>query len=70
LQKKLDEAQGRWAEELHGVLWSIRTTEKTAIRETLFILEYRSEATLPFEVAHYTLRLTTFQEEPNNIALL
>jgi len=28
LQKKLDDAKGKWADELYGVLWALRTTEK------------------------------------------
>jgi len=55
--------------ELHGVLWSLRTTEKTATGETLFMLAYGSEAVLPVEVAFHTHRLITFQEELNNVAL-
>jgi len=69
LQKKLDHAKGRWADELHGVLWNLRTTEKTATGETPFMLAYGSEAVLPIEVALHTHRLTSFQETLNNAAL-
>ena len=31
LQKRLDEAEDKWANELHGVPWLLRTTKKTAI---------------------------------------
>ena len=69
LQKKLDEAKGKWAEELHGVLWALHTTTKAATGETPFMLAYGSEAILPVEVALHTHRLTTFQEELNKAAL-
>jgi len=60
LQKKLDNAKGKWVDELHGVLWYLRTTEKTATGETLFMLAYGTEAVLPVEVALHTHRLITF----------
>ena len=69
IQKKLNDAKGNWADELHGVLWNLRTTEKTATGETPFMLTYGSEAVLPVEVALHTHRLTTFQEAANNAAL-
>ena len=69
LQKKLDEAKGQQAEELHGTLWSIHTIGKTAIGETPIMLAYRSEVIQPIEHALHTHRLSTFQEELNNVAL-
>jgi len=51
LQKKLDHAKGKWADELHGVLCYLRTMEKTATGETPFMLAYGSEAVLPVDVA-------------------
>ena len=56
-------------DELHGVLWYLYTTEKTATGETQFMLAYGSEAVLPIEVALHTHGLTTFQEGLNNAAL-
>ena len=64
LQKK-----GKWADELHGVVWSLRTTEKTTTAEMPFMLAYGSEAVLPIEVALHTHHLTMFQEELNNATL-
>ena len=69
LQKKLDEAKGKWVDEPHGVLWLLRTTKKTATGEAPFILSYGSEAAFPVEVALRTHRLTTLQEDLNNAAL-
>jgi len=56
-------------DELYGVLWNLRATNKTATRETPFMLAYGSEAALPIEVALHTHRLTSFQETLNNVAL-
>jgi len=56
-------------DELHGVLWYLRTTEKTTTGETLFMLAYGSEAVLPIEAALHTHRLTTSLEGLNNEAL-
>ena len=54
LQKKLDNAKGKWADELHGVLWYLRTTEEIATGEAPFMLAYGSEAILPVELALHT----------------
>ena len=56
-------------EELHGVLWSLRTTKKTATCKTAFVLAFGSKAVLPVEVTFHTYQLTTFREELNNAAL-
>ena len=68
-QKKLDDAKGKWADELHGVLWALHITEKTVMGETPFMLAYGLKAIVPIDVALYTHCLTTFQEELNNEAL-
>jgi len=60
LQKKLNKAKGKWADELNGILWSLRTIEKTTIGETSFMLAYGPEAVLPVKVALHTHQLTTF----------
>ena len=69
LKKRLDAAKGSWADELPAILWSIRTTEKSATGETPFMLVYGSEAVLPVELAIRTHRTTTFQTAQNNLAL-
>jgi len=69
LQKKLDEAKGRRAEELHDILWSTHTIEKMATGETLFMLAYRSKIVLPVKVALHTHRHGMLQEKLNNAAL-
>ncbi|XP_024016193.1 uncharacterized protein LOC112089676 [Eutrema salsugineum] len=50
LKKRLDAKNGRWADELEGVLWSHRTTPRRATGETPFALVYGSECVIPPEV--------------------
>ena len=44
LKKRLDEAKGRWVEELPHVLWTYQTTPCWLIGKTPFSMTYRSEA--------------------------
>ncbi|XP_050254989.1 uncharacterized protein LOC126700853 [Quercus robur] len=50
LKRRLDEAKGRWIEELPNVLRAYRTTPKRSIGETPFSLTYGAEAMMPAEV--------------------
>ncbi|KAM6551152.1 hypothetical protein CsatB_000960 [Cannabis sativa] len=50
LKKRLEDAKGNWPEELPEVLWSYRTTEKTATGQTPFAMAYGYEAMLPVEL--------------------
>ncbi|RDX88963.1 Retrovirus-related Pol polyprotein, partial [Mucuna pruriens] len=47
LRRRLEEAKGRWAEELPQVLWSYHTTPHSTTDETPFRLTYGSEAMIP-----------------------
>ena len=40
LKKKLDDAKGRWMDELPYMLWTYRTTPRRLTRETLFSMTY------------------------------
>jgi len=62
LQKKLDDTKGKWVDELHGVLWPIRTTKKSAVT-------YGSEVVLLIDIAFHTHHLSTFQVALKNAAL-
>ncbi|CAL1376419.1 unnamed protein product [Linum trigynum] len=70
LHTRLGEAKGKWAEELHTVLWAHRTTFKAATGETPFALTYCSDAVIPIETVIPTYRITMFNEEDNNEARL
>ncbi|CAL8162550.1 unnamed protein product [Prunus armeniaca] len=47
LKKRLEDAEGKWVDELPGVLWAYRTTKRRSIGETLFSLAYETEAIIP-----------------------
>ena len=49
LKKRLDDAKGKWLEELPHVLWTYRTTPRQSTGETPFSMTYRAEAIIPLE---------------------
>ncbi|XP_050211346.1 uncharacterized protein LOC126661537 [Mercurialis annua] len=65
LKKRLDEAKGRWADELHNVLWSYRTTPKAGTGRTPYSLTYGCEAMVPVEIGMPTIRVQYFDEQQN-----
>lgn len=50
LEKRLDGAKRRWAEELPNVLWAYRTTHRSSTGESPFKLAYGTEAIIPVEI--------------------
>ncbi|XP_075666061.1 uncharacterized protein LOC142635889 [Castanea sativa] len=56
LKKRLDDAKGRWVEELPYVLWTYRTTLCRSTGETPFSMTYGIEAIIPLELGFPTLR--------------
>jgi hypothetical protein len=65
IKKKLEEAKGKWVEELPSVLWTHRTTARKSTGETPFALAYGVEAVIPLEVGIPTTRTTDFAVETN-----
>ena len=65
LKKRLDDAKGRWVEELPHVLWTYRTPRKST-RETPFSMTYGAEAIIPLENGFPTMRTSTFTSDGNN----
>ncbi|KAM6563145.1 hypothetical protein CsatB_023143 [Cannabis sativa] len=65
LKKKLEDAKGNWSEELPEVLWSFRTTEKTATGQTPFAMTYGYEAMLPVELEPPSHRRLAYNQEVN-----
>ena len=65
-KKRLDEAKGRWVEELPHVLWTYRTTPHQSTRETPFSINYGSKAVLPLEARFPTLRTILFTPDSND----
>ncbi|XP_030929646.1 uncharacterized protein LOC115955594 [Quercus lobata] len=63
---RLDDAKGRWVEELAHVLWTYRTTPRRSTGETPFSMTYGAEAVIPLEVNFPTQRTTTFCPAAND----
>ena len=66
LKKRLDDAKGRWVEELPHVLWIYRTTPRRFTGETPFSMTYRAEAVIPLETGFPTLRSSLFNPSDND----
>ena len=64
LKKRLDDAKGKWVEELPHVLWTYRTTSYTG--ETPFSMTYGVETVIPLETGFPTLKTSSFSPSSNN----
>ena len=62
----LDDAKGRWVEELPHVLWTYQTTPCRSIGETPFSITYGAEVVIPLETGFLTLRTSSFNPSDNN----
>ena len=56
----MDDAKGRWVEELPHVLWTYQTTPRRLTGKTPFSMTYGAEAVLPLETSFPMLRTGTF----------
>jgi hypothetical protein len=65
----LDEAKGRWVEELPTILWTFRTTPRSLTGETPFSPTYGVEVVIPLEVGLPTLRSEEYDRENNELML-
>nr|XP_018681665.1 PREDICTED: uncharacterized protein LOC108952829 [Musa acuminata subsp. malaccensis] len=66
LKRRVSAARSTWTDELPSVLWSLRTTPKTATGESPYSLTFGTEAVLPPEAAVATLRTWSYEEEASN----
>ena len=66
LKKRLDDAKGKWVEELPHVLWTYRTTPRKSTGETPFLMTYRAEAVIPLENGFPMMRTSTFTSDGND----
>ena len=57
---------GKWVKETPSVLWALRTTPSRATGQTPFSLVYGSEAMLPTEIEHKSLRVQNYSEAQSN----
>ncbi|XP_065008767.1 uncharacterized protein LOC135639007 [Musa acuminata AAA Group] len=69
LKRRVSAARSTWTDELPNVLWSLRTTPKTATRESPYSLAFGTEAVLPPEVAITTLRTRSYDEKASDKGL-
>ena len=66
LKKGLDDAKGKWVEELPHVLWTYRTTPRKSTRETPFSMTYGAEVVILLENGFPTMRTSTFTSDGND----
>ena len=66
LKKMLDDAKGRWVEELPHVFWIYQTTPRQSTGETPFSMTYGAEAIIPLETSFPMLRMSTFTQSNND----
>ena len=66
LKKRLDDAKGKWVEELPHVLWTYRTTPRRSTGETSFSLNYGAEAVIPLKTGFPTTRTSSFNPKDND----
>ena len=66
LKKRLNDAKGKWVEELLHVLWTYRTMPRRSTGETLFSMTYGDEAVIPLETGFPTSRTSSFNPKDND----
>ena len=66
LKKMLDDAKGKWVEELRHVLWTYRTMPPKSNGETPFSMTYGAEAVIPLETSFPTSRTNLFNPRDND----
>ena len=66
LKKRLDDAKGKWMEELSHVLWTYQTISCRSIEETPFSMTYGVEVVIPLETGFPTLRTSSFTPSCND----
>uniref|UniRef100_A0A2N9IQ60 Uncharacterized protein n=1 Tax=Fagus sylvatica TaxID=28930 RepID=A0A2N9IQ60_FAGSY len=69
IKKRLEEAKGRWVEELPTVLWTFRITPRSSTEETPYSLTYGVEAVIPLEVGLPTLHSEEYDQDNNELVL-
>ena len=66
LKKMLDDAKGKWVEELPHVLWMYRTTPRRSIGETPLSMTYGAKAIIPLETGFPMSRTSSFNPRDND----
>ena len=65
-KKRLDDARGKWVEELSHVFWTYRTTSRRSTGETPFLMTYGAKVVIPLETGFPTLRTSLFNPSDND----
>lgn len=66
LKRSLDSCKGKCLEELPNILWSYKTTPRSATRETSFSLCFGAEVMIPGEIRSKSLRNIAFDKTLND----
>ncbi|XP_034219224.1 uncharacterized protein LOC117630638 [Prunus dulcis] len=66
LKKRLEGAEGKWVDELPGVLWAYRTTKRRSTSETPFSLAYGTEAIIPPHITVPSISLEVGSVDQNS----
>ena len=66
LKKRLDDAKGKWVEQLSHVIWIYWTTPCRSTGETPFLMTYGAEAVIPLETGFPILRMSSFIPSNND----
>ena len=66
LNKRLDDTNGRWVEELPHILWTYQTTPRRSTGETPFSMTYGDKAVIPLEIGFPTLKTSLFTPNSND----
>ena len=66
LKKRLDDAKGRWVEELPYIFWMYRTIPRRSTGETPFSMTYRVEVVIPLETGFPMLRTNALTSDGND----
>ena len=66
LKKRLDDAKGKWVDELPHVLWTYQTTPRRSTGETPFSMTYGAEIVILLETRFPTLRACVFTPDSND----
>nr|CAN74304.1 hypothetical protein VITISV_013003 [Vitis vinifera] len=69
LKKRLEQAKGKWVEELPGVLWAYRTTPGRPTGNTPFALAYGMNAVIPTEIGLPTIRTEAVKQDDASTVL-
>ena len=66
IKKRVDDAKGKWVEELPHVLWMYRITPHRLTEETPFSMNYGVEDVIPLEMGFSTLKTSLFNPNSND----